>query len=210
VHRRAFRRSPPLNPTASPRHGPDPVTDYPDVPLLRAIAAGDGAACRTLVDRHLPRLHALAARLLDDRAEAEDACQDAFMKAWDIAPRWRTGQARFSTWLHGVVLNGCRDRLRRRKPRDDAALDTLTADDAGPAQRHADEATARAVRRAIATLPERQREALVLCHFQGLPQAEAARLLDTSVDALESLLARARRTLRDTLAPYAPPGGSTP
>ena len=66
------------------------------------------------------------------------------------------------------------------------------------------------MRTAIEALPERQREALVLCHFQELPQSEAAALLDVSVDALESLLARARRTLRQSLAPLAPMGESTP
>lgn len=152
----------------------------------------------------------MATRLLDDASEAEDACQDAFVKAWEIAPRWTPGQARFSTWLYGVALNGCRDRLRRRRPQDATALDALIDTGVGPAQQASEDDTARAVRRAITALPERQREALVLCHFQELPQAEAARLLDTSVDALESLLARARRTLRESLAPFAAMGESTP
>ena len=180
------------------------------MPLLRAIAGGDGAACRTLVDRHLPRLHAMAARLLDDASEAEDICQDAFVKAWEVAPKWTPGRARFGTWLYGVALNGCRDRLRRRRPHDPDALEALADEGTGPSGQVVAADTATAVRRAIAALPDRQREALVLCHFQELPQAEAAGLLDTSVEALESLLARARRTLRDTLAPYAAMGESSP
>ena len=186
-----------------------PVVD-PDLPLLRAIADGDEAACRTLVDRHLTRLHAFATRLLGDAAEAEDVCQDVFVQAWKAAPRWRAGDARFSTWLHGVALNACRDRMRRRRPQSDADLDMIGDDTPGPAQQVASADTARAVRTAIEALPERQREALVLCHFQELPQSEAAALLDVSVDALESLLARARRTLRQSLAPLAPMGESTP
>jgi len=187
----------------------DPAVD-PDLPLLRAIAGGDEAACRQLVDRHLVRLHALATRLLGDAAEAEDVCQDVFVQAWKIAPRWRAGDARFSTWLHGVALNACRDRLRRRRPQTDMALDMIGDDAPGPSQRIASDDTARAVRTAIEALPERQREALVLCHFQELPQAEAAALLDVSLDALESLLARARRSLRQSLAQLAPMGESTP
>lgn len=167
-----------------------------------------------MVDRHLERLHALASRLLGDPAEAEDVCQDVFVQAWKVAPRWRPGQARFSTWLHGVALNACRDRLRRRRPQSDEALDMIGDETPGPAQRAAADHAGRAVRAAIAALPERQREALVLCHFQELPQAEAAALLEVSVDALESLLARARRTLRQTLAPLmdttAPMGESAP
>ncbi len=166
------------------------------------------------MDRHLQRLHALAARLLGDAAEAEDVCQDVFVQAWKMAPRWQPGRlpgdARFGTWLHGVALNACRDRLRRRRPQSDAALDELRDDTPGPAQRFASEDTGRAVRSAIAALPERQREALVLCHYQELPQAEAAALLGVSVDAFESLLARARRSLRQSLAPLSPMGESSP
>ncbi|GAB3726504.1 RNA polymerase sigma factor [Luteimonas pelagia] len=173
--------------------------DDPDLPVVHAIGAGDATACRVLVDRHLPSLHALATRLLDDPAEAEDVCQDTFMKAWAMAARWTPGSARFSTWLHGVALNACRDRLRRRRPQDDTALDMLDDPAPGPSQRAASDATARRVRRAIAALPDRQREALVLCHFQELPQAEAAGLLEISIEALESLLARARRGLRQGL-----------
>lgn len=168
--------------------------------MLQSIADGDAAAFRTLVDRHLDRLHAMATRLLDDAAEAEDACQEAFLQAWKTAPRWKPGAARFSTWLHGVMLNACRDRLRRRRPRDDTAIDVLRDGATGPARQLASEQTGRAVRRAIARLPQRQREALVLCHFQELRQAEAARLMGVSIDALESLLARARRGLRRQLA----------
>jgi RNA polymerase sigma factor (sigma-70 family) len=198
---------------AGPRDASPDDAD-PDLPLLRAIAGGDGPACRALVDRYLPRLHALATRLLGDMAEAEDACQDVFVQAWKQAPRWRPGRwrgdARFGTWLHGVTLNACRDRLRRRRPQADAVLEEIGDDTPGPAQRLASEDTARAVRAAIAGLPERQREALVLCHYQELPQAEAAALLGVSVEALESLLARARRNLRQSLAPLAPMGESPP
>ena len=133
-----------------------------------------------------------------------------FVRAWKAAPRWRAGDARFSTWLHGVALNACRDRLRKRRPQSDEPLDAVGDDTPGPSQRMASEDTGRAVRTAIASLPERQREALVLCHFQELPQTEAAALLDITVEALESLLARARRTLRQSLAPLAPMGESAP
>ena len=123
----------------------------------------------------------MAVRLLDDSSEAEDVCQDAFLKAWEIAPRWTPGAARFSSWLHGVALNGCRDRLRRRRPQSESALESLGSSEPGPAQHAAADQTSRAVRRAMAALPERQREALVLCHFQELPQSEAAALLQISV-----------------------------
>ena len=171
----------------------------PDLPVLQRIAAGDSAACGLLVDRHLQRLHALAARILGSSADADEVCQDAFVRAWRQAPDWTPGAARFSSWLHQVVLNLCRDRLRGQ--RDTVPLEQLPegAHENTPeqAQNQADQSTL--IRRALAQLPPRQREALLLCHFQGLSNIEAAAALALSVDALESLLARARRGLRGIL-----------
>lgn len=183
------------------QHGDDQHDDGadPDLALLRAAAAGDGAGCRGLVDRHLRALHAFAARLLNDASEAEDVCQEAFVKLWQLAPGWVAGQAKVSTWLYQVALNGCRDRLRRRRP--DAVLETdqLQSGLPDPAADHERREQQRHLQRAIAGLPERQREALLLFHLQGHSQSEAAAVLQVSVDALESLLARARRGLRARL-----------
>ena len=73
-------------------------------------------AVRALTARKLPRLTALAARILGDAAEAEDIAQESLIRAWRQAPVWRFGEARFDTWLHRVTLNLCRDRLRRVRP----------------------------------------------------------------------------------------------
>lgn len=175
-------------------------SDDPDVAVLARIADGEAAACSVLVDRHLNRLHALASRLLGSSADADEVCQDAFVRAWQQAPKWQSGKARFSTWLHQVVLNLCRDRLRAR--RESQSLDAIgdAVDDGDtPDQAHARVDRARLLHLALRDLPERQREALVLCHFQGLGNIEAAATLELSVDALESLLARARRGLRAAL-----------
>jgi RNA polymerase sigma-70 factor (ECF subfamily) len=173
----------------------------PDAPLIERIARGDGLAVRLLVARKLPRTLALAARLLGDRSEAEDVAQEAFLRVWKHAGRWQPGPAKFDSWLHLVTINLCRDRLRRRRevPTDQPP------DQADPApgadgllierQRH------RSVAAAVAALPERQREAIVLVHYQDMSNIEAAAILDVSVEALESLLARGRRTLRQALRP---------
>jgi RNA polymerase sigma-70 factor (ECF subfamily) len=87
----------------------------PDEDLVRRVGHGDPAAIQAMVARKLPRMLALAQRMLGDATEAEDVAQDAMLRAWKQAPRWIPGQARFDTWLHRVTLNLCYDRLRRRR-----------------------------------------------------------------------------------------------
>lgn len=177
---------------------PDADSDD-DEALVRRIGAGDHAACAALVDRHLARIHAFAARVLGDPAEAEEVAQDVFLRVWEHAARWRPQGARFSTWLYQVALNACRDRLRRRRellPLDESAA---ASPEQSPEWRMQETSVSARVRDAMSQLPERQREALVLCHFHELPQAEAAVVLGVSIDALESLLARGRRGLRQRL-----------
>jgi RNA polymerase sigma factor (sigma-70 family) len=172
----------------------------PDDELLASVAKGDPAAVRALVARKLPRILSLAHRMLGDQAEAQDVAQDAMMRAWKQAPRWTPGQAKFDTWLHRVALNLCYDRLRRR--REIATDAPPERPDEGPAPDRGLLAAdvGRRVAQAMAGLPDRQREALVLCHYQELGNIEAASLMEISVEALESLLGRGRRALRAALA----------
>jgi RNA polymerase sigma-70 factor, ECF subfamily len=172
----------------------------PDLDTLRAIAAGDGAACRRLVDRHLNPLHAFATRMLGDATEAEDVCQESFMKLWQHASRWEADRARVATWLYQVTLNACRDRLRRQRPQAADDPDALQSTQPQPGHAAEHDERARHLHEAIGTLPARQREALLLFHFEGHSQAATAAVLKVSEDALESLLARARRALRARLA----------
>ncbi len=142
---------------------------------------------------------ALAGRMLGDASEAEDVTQDLFLKVWKHAAAWRPGPAKFDTWMHRVALNLCYDRLRRRREITTDALpervDDGPAADAGLIAAE----TSVQVSAALARLPDRQREAIVLVHYQDMTNIEAAALMEVSVEALESLLSRGRRTLRDTL-----------
>lgn len=172
----------------------------PDEALLAAVAQGDPAAVRALAARKLPRLLALAGRMLGEAAEAEDVAQEAMIRAWRQAPAWKPGVARFDTWLHRVALNLCYDRLRRRR---EIVTDSPPerADD-GPAPDRGLEAAdvGRRVAAAMGALPDRQREAVALCHYQDLTNIEAAAIMGVSIEALESLLSRGRRALRAALS----------
>ncbi len=173
--------------------------DDPDAGLLARMGQGDEAATRLMASAKLPRVLALARRILGDAEEAEDVAQETFLRIWRQAGRWRPGAAHFDTWLHTVTLNLCRDRLRRRR---ETTMDVLPelADPAPPQDVAMDEAAqSRRVAAAVAALPERQREAILLVHYQDLSNTAAAEVLEVSVDALESLLARARRSLRNGL-----------
>ncbi|WP_303717641.1 RNA polymerase sigma factor [Brevundimonas naejangsanensis] len=178
----------------------------PDEDLVKRVGAGDPAAVQAMVARKLPRMLSLAQRMLGDAAEAEDVAQEAMLRAWKQAPRWMPGQARFDTWLHRVALNLCYDRLRRRR---EIATDVIPDHiDDGPAPDRGLLAaeTGAQVQAALSRLPPRQREAIVLCHYQELGNIEAAALMEISVEALESLLSRGRRALRAALADIAPQG----
>lgn len=176
----------------------------PDDDLVRRVGLGDPAAIQSMVARKLPRMMMLAQRMLGDAIEAEDVAQEVMLRAWKQAPRWTPGQARFDTWMHRVGMNLCYDRLRRRR---EIATDVLPERvDEGPAPDRGLLAleTGLRVEAAMAKLPDRQREAIVLCHYQEMGNIEAARVMDVSVEALESLLSRGRRGLRNALVDLAP------
>jgi RNA polymerase sigma-70 factor (ECF subfamily) len=172
----------------------------PDEDLVRRVGEGDKRAASELVRRHLPRMVGLARRMLGDAAEAEDVAQEVFLRVWKHAASWKPGQAKFETWMHRVAMNLCLDRLRRGS-RNGGEVNPETPDGTASATRALDDKQRRdRVRDALQVLPERQRAALVLCYYQDRTNIEAAEILGVSVDALESLLSRARRSLKTELA----------
>ena len=175
----------------------------PDGDLIARVAAGDQSAVRALVERHAAPLMALGRRLLGTQHDAEEIVQEVFLRVWTNAAKWQPGRATFATWMHRVAINLCYDRLRRRRevtvevmpdPADPSPLPDKGLEQAALAQR---------VERELQGLPERQRAALVLCHYQGLSQVEAAEILEITVEALESLLSRGRRRLKERLTDIA-------
>jgi RNA polymerase sigma-70 factor (ECF subfamily) len=176
-----------------------PAQDDPDAALLAAYAAGDDAAARALIGRLGPRLLALATRMLGDRAEAEDIAQEAMLRLWQRAPDWRPGEARVASWVTRVALNLATDRLRRRRGTglDEAFGPGREPPDSRPGAeaRLRCAERARALRAALAELPERQAQAVALRHLQGLSNPEIADVMGIGVAAVESLTARGKRAL---------------
>lgn len=171
----------------------------PDGELVAAIAGGDQSAARELLNRHLNRLLNVAYRLLGNRDDAEEVVQDVFLKVWTHAAKWEPGRAKFETWMHRVTINLCYDRLRRRRETLVDEMPEQADERAGPAQVLQESQIASQVRAAMEELPERQKAALTLCHLQGFSNIEASQIMEISVEAVESLLARARRGLKAKL-----------
>ena len=180
----------------------DALADTSDDALLVLYGNGDTAAAEVLSRRLVPRVVAYAARLLGDPAEAEDVAQEAMLRLWRIAPDWRQGEAQVSTWVYRVVTNLCTD--RHRKGRRIAPLDAAgEPEDTRPgvvADLIAQD-RARALQAALGTLPDRQRQAVVLRHIEGMSNPEIAAVMDIGVEAVESLTARGKRALAARLRP---------
>jgi len=170
-----------------------------DATLMTEIAAGHMEALGELVRRHQAKVLALAIRTLGREDVAEDAAQDVFVKVYRAAPAYRP-EAKFTTWLYRVAVNHCLDMIRkdrrRHLPMERAAAVTVGSD-AGDQLQRAEQATH--VRQAVASLPERQRMAVVLHRFHGLNHREVAEATGWSLSAVESLLVRAYSSLRNAL-----------
>lgn len=170
-----------------------------DHALMAAVADGDQSAFRTLTELHLRTVVAIARRMLRDDAEAEDVAQEAFLRLWRSADGLEVGPGGVRPWLRRVVSNLAIDRIRARGKID--TVDTLPEVAEPATQLHSienREVKAR-VDAAIKQLPERQRLALTLFHFEGMSQIEVGEAMGISDEAVESLLSRARRHLKADL-----------
>ena len=168
--------------------------------LLLAYANGDASAAQTLATELAPRVMGQAFRMSGDRAEAEDVVQEALLRLWKIAPDWRRGEARVTTWLYRVTANLCTDRLRKKRG---VGLDQIAEpeDDAPSAAAMMQERSRmQALAEALAQLPDRQAQAVSLRHLEGLANPEIAEIMKISTEAVESLTARGKRSLAAVLA----------
>lgn len=171
-----------------------------DAVLLEGVVAGNETAFNTIVDRHYSLVFRLSARVLGNAADAEDVAQEAFVKLWRNPPALRN-QAALKGWLVRVARNLAIDRLRRARNTSDSELELLVDPSTGPDGHLRHGQAAGEISAALAQLPERQRTALQLTYFEALGNQETASIMDVSVEAVESLLSRARRSLRLALQP---------
>jgi RNA polymerase sigma-70 factor (ECF subfamily) len=169
-----------------------------DAELALRVANGDESAYAVLVRRHLPRVMAVSRRMLGNDALAEEAAQEAMLRLWTHAGSYAPEKARLTTWLTRIVVNICLDRLRKRQE-DPWPEDFDVALPAGQDRQLMEDQVAAKVNAALQQLPERQRLALVLCHYEDLSMTEAAAIMETTQEAIESLLARGRRSLKRLL-----------
>ncbi len=171
-----------------------------DAALLDRLSLGDEAAFNQLVDRHYSLVFRISARVLGNAADAEDVTQEAFVKLWRSPPVLRDKSA-IKAWLVRVARNLAIDRLRRSRETSDSELELLVDSSTAPDGELRHGQAAAEIAKALSCLPERQRMALQLTYFELTGNQETAAIMDISVEAVESLLSRARRTLRTSLNP---------
>jgi RNA polymerase sigma-70 factor (ECF subfamily) len=182
------------------------ATDWPDKDdqeLLALIQDGSHQAFAELVERHTERFYRLAYRYAQNRETAEDLVQDAFLKLWENPGSWRPDRnSKFTTWFYRIVVNLCLDWQKKKRP---MLLDEERP--LGDERESADEAMIRSqeqrlLEKEIAALPERQRTALNLCFDEGLSNQEAAEAMGVNLKALQSLIMRAKTTLKERMKAY--------
>lgn len=166
---------------------------------MALVQRRDQDAFRQLVARHLDSVHRYLMRMTYSSFDADDLSQETFLRLWQRAGSYRPGRVRLTTWLHTIAHNLAVDALRRRRPEMDERLDPGPDDAPGPEARLLAAESGRMLNAALAALPANQRAAVLLCQVQGFSNRDAAAIVGVSVRSLESLLARARRTLRHAL-----------
>jgi RNA polymerase sigma-70 factor (ECF subfamily) len=195
---------------ADPQHAESTVDPDSDVALMQRVAGGDESAFASLVERHQHAVVGTVAKMLGDAAEAEDIAQKVFLRLWRSAKRYKP-TAKFTTYLFTITRNLVFNESRRRSRRREVSMEER--EESGPI--HADPHTEQRpdqellhgelrgeIDKAIESLPENQRLAVVLRRYEGTPYEEIADVLGTSVSSVKSLLFRARESLREQLRQY--------
>ena len=186
---------------------PTSLAKASDDALLHTIGNADSKtatkAGAELVNRHISYIVHICRQKLGNQAEAEEAAQDVFLSVWKNAKNWQSGNAKVTTWLYRIAANRCIDILRRRKPTTDIDAIADPADERENIEAALMEADRnRQLRAALDALTADQKQAIELVYYGEAKQADAAAQMGITLSALESLLRRARRKLREELNPF--------
>lgn len=187
-----------------------------DEELMLAVCKGDRSAYQAIVKQHLKPISHYAFRFLGNQKDTEDIAQEVFLKLWMNASSWKSEKSKLTTWLHRITHNLCIDYLRKHARVSVTDTSELISDQLDSTNSFATNTTQtlrddesdefnedekmKVLISAMNSLPENQRSALMLCHYQNFSNIEAADIMQISVKALESCIARAKRSLRKQFA----------
>lgn len=188
----------------------NPSANDVDVALMLRVGQGDEAAFEELIERHQNAVIGTVAKMLGNSSDAEDITQQVFIRLWKSAPRYQP-TAKFTTFMftiaRNLVFNESRRRSRKKEHsiderEDDFHLQTPDTQTAAPDAELIHAELQNSIDRAIANLPEKQRLAVILRRYEGMPYDEIGRILELSIPAVKSQLFRARNSLRESLQSY--------
>ncbi|MCH8257402.1 MAG: sigma-70 family RNA polymerase sigma factor [Proteobacteria bacterium] len=167
--------------------------------LIRESVNGDESAYELLLEQHLPSLTNYVMRMMANTAEADDIIQETFIRLWTHGQTFNPRYAKLTTWLHNIAHNLCIDHFRKHNRMIGEPTEQPDVEARGPEQGYIQQRQVRSIQEAMMALPEKQRSAIIMCHYQGLSNKDAAAVIEISIEALESLMARGRKKLKDIL-----------
>ena len=188
-----------LNPSMEPSENPEP-----EIGWMARIREGDMEAFRLLVEMHQARVIGTISKMLGADAESEDLAQQVFIRIWKSAPRYKP-TAKFTTWLFRITRNLVFNELRRKRhfaDQTEEIPEPIERAEKEPDRVLLEGELQRAIQEAINQLPESQRMAIILRRYEEMPYEEIAKVMETSVPAVKSILFRARAELRERLEKY--------
>lgn len=177
---------------------------------MARIARGDDNALEILVARHQSSVLNLIYRFVGDRTQAKDLAQEVFIRVWRAAENYKP-EAKFTTWMYRITANLCLNELKSARHRrwfpfhrsdedsHEAIEETLSDNAPSPEDLLLEKERSRQITEALQNLPANQRMALVLKKYDGLSYNEIAGILDCSVSAVDSLIVRAKKSLKEKL-----------
>lgn len=172
-----------------------------DEELIAAVSIGDRHAYQKLVKKYLPKTWRLARSILHNDQEAEDAVQEVFLSLWKTSKDWdKNGKARFSTWIYRVTFNKCIDIKRSKKETvPDENLPERASETAGAHENLFNAQISAKIINCMDELPETQKNAMLFYYYEELTVEEISIKMDTTEQAVRSLLKRGKKSLKEKL-----------